>query len=395
MLAAATSLLTTLPEVLIAGLIVVALSLLLKRWKQPYLVGYLVAGVLLGPAGFGVVTNVHLIEGLGELGLILLLFFIGMEISLPEFVSKWRVAVIGTGLQILASIALVAAVGWAFDWPWPRILLFGMLISLSSSAVVIKLLQDRGELASRTGQNVLSILLSQDMAIVPMLIAAGFLAGTAPSASQIVLQVAGGVLFVGMLAWLLRNADFRLPFSETIERDHELQVLASLVICFGFALVSALFGLSAALGAFIAGLVVNQARATRWIHDSLHAFRVVFVALFFMSVGMLIDLNFLVDNIGTVLLLLGVTYLTNHLINAAILRSFRSTWRESLYGGALLAQIGELSFILAATGYASGIISDYGYRMAILVIALTILLSPLYIAVTRRLLGRHGSPRLR
>jgi len=362
----------------------------LLRWlKQPYVIAYILAGVLMGEHGFGIIiTDKEVITAMGEFGLILLLFFIGMEISLPDLVKNWKVPLFGTSIQIGVSVLIVGAIGWWLGWGMPRIITLGFIISLSSSAVVIKLLQDSGESKSDIGQDVISILLMQDILIVPMLIATSYLGGQSPTSQEVILQLVGGVLIIGGLVYILKKKQIRLPFSKIIETDHELQVFVGFLICFGFAVVTSFFGLSAALGAFVGGLFVHAARSTEWLHDSLHSFRVIFVALFFVSVGMLIDLDFFMGNwkvIGGVILAI---YLSNHLINAFALHLFGDSWKESFYGGALLAQVGELSFVLSASAFAAGIITDFTYQLTIIVISLTLLFSPFWIAGTKWIVGR-------
>lgn len=375
-----------LPSFVILGIIIIGLGVILRWLRQPFVVAYIVAGVLLGEYGFGLVTDDSVINSLGEFGLILLLFFIGMEISLPDLVKNWRAPLLGTAGQVLASVGLTALIGWAMDWPWSQIVMLGFVLALSSSAVVIKLLDDAGETNSDVGQKVISILLMQDVLIVPMLIATDYLGGRVPPTEEVLRQVIGGVLIIGFLFWILKKKHVKLPYTHYIRKDHELQVFIAFIICFGFALLTALLGLSAALGAFLAGIYVHAARSTQWFHDSLHSFRVIFVALFFVSIGLMIDLDFLMANLSVVLLLVGAAYLSNHFINSLILHSLGSDWRNSLYGGGLLAQIGELSFIIAATGQYTGIIGDYGYQLAVLVISLTLLISPFWIGLTRSLI---------
>jgi len=150
------------PIVLI-GLIIIGLGSILRYFKQPYVIAYILAGVLLGKHGFEIVVDDSFIKSLGEFGLILLLFFIGMEISLPQFLEKWKIAVFGTIAQIMASILFVSLIGHYFDWPINRTIIMGFVISLSSSAVIIKLLEDNNETKSKTGRNVISILLMQDI----------------------------------------------------------------------------------------------------------------------------------------------------------------------------------------------------------------------------------------
>ena len=276
----------------ILGIIIVILGSILRYFKQPYIVAYILAGVLLGDFGFQIITDKELVTVMGDIGLILLLFFIGMEISLPDLIKNWKVAIIGTLLQVIGSVVLVGIIGWFLGWQSNRIITMGFVISLSSSAVIIKLLQDNGEISTDIGRNVLSVLLMQDILIVPMLIATNYLGGHVPSVEESILQVIGGVLIIGTIIWIWRKKEFKIPFSEQVEKDHELQVFVALVVCFGGAIITSFFGLSAALGAFVGGMVIHAARSTEWFHDSLHSLRVMFVALFFVSIGMLIDLNF-------------------------------------------------------------------------------------------------------
>ncbi len=166
------------------------------------------------------------------------------------------------------------------------------------------------------------------------------------------------------------------------------------MICLGLAFVTGILGLSTALGAFVGGIVVGMARETEWVHRSLEPFRVVFVALFFVSVGMLVDLDFLAANWRQVVLLVAAVFFTNTLINAGILRVFGSGWGDGLYGGALLSQIGEFSFVLAAVGFQTQTVSEFAYKATVLVIALSLLLSPAWIGFVRRVQRRSsgGAP---
>jgi CPA2 family monovalent cation:H+ antiporter-2 len=368
------------------ALAILLIGLISQMLRQPHVVGYLLAGIVLGPHVLGVITDKTLLEHLGAIGVVLLLFFVGMEISPSRLVANWKVAVLGTGMQILISIGCIWLLGIWLNWPLNRIVLLGFVISLSSTGVVLKLLQDWRELDTEVGQDVLGVLLVQDLAVVPMLLILDFLGGTPPSLGVISLQILGGVLIIGLMAWILSQGELILPFSRLLQHDHEIQVFAALVICFGVALLTGLLGLSTALGAFVAGMLVTAARETQRLHHSLGAFRVVFVALFFVSVGMLVDLSFLRTHWLPVSFLVLVVLLTNTLINAVILRLLGDDWRHCLYVGAMLAQIGEFSFVLAAVGEQAHIITDFSYQATLAVIALTLLLSPAWIAGARRLL---------
>ena len=367
-------------------------GIVLRVLRQPHLVGYLLVGVLLGPFAFGVLEDSESIAHIGAIGVVLLLFFIGMEISPRDLAREWRVAIFGTVLQVLISLFAVLAIGEWLDWPISRSILLGFVVSLSSTAVVLKLLQDSAELNTSVGKKVTGVLLMQDLAVVPMLIVLGMMAGSATDKVTVSLQVGGGILVLGFTAWMIRRGSITLPFSKRIRDDHETQVFASLACCLGFSLLTGLMQLSTALGAFIGGLVINMARETDWVQHSLEPFRIVFVALFFVSMGMLIDLDFLREHWWKVCLLVFVVLVVNTAINALTLRMLRVSWGESLYAGALLSQIGEFSFVLAAVGKQSGIIENYAYQMTIAIIAVGLLVSPAWIALCRRALGhsRHG-----
>ena len=365
--------------------IILLIGLFLKRINQPYIIAYILTGIILGPYGIGIITDMDLVSLIGEFGLVILMFFIGMEISFKDFIKKWKVAFFGTGLQVLFSIGLIWIVGFSLDWPASRILLLGFVISLSSSAVVIKLLEDLSVIKTKTGQNVLSILLTQDILIVPMIIIMSFIGSGEIELNKVLKQVVGGVLIIVSLVFLLKKGTIKLPFSEQLKSDHELQVFASLIVCFGLALITSLFELSAGLGAFVAGMFVNASPSTNWLHESLHSFRVVLVSIFFLSVGMMIDISFMTIHWSTILLLVIGVYITNHGINTVSLKLLNNTWSESFYGGSFLAQIGEFSFVLASLGYYSQIISLFSYQITIIVISVTIFISPFWVQLSRYL----------
>ena len=374
----------TLISVVIISIILV--GFFLKRIKQPYIIGYILVGIFLGDSGIGLIQNSEQIQNIGELGLILLLFFVGMEISLPEFKQQWKIAFIGTTLQIFFSVGLIALLGYFLEWSWTRIIVLGFVISLSSSAVIIRILEDKGIIDNRLGKNLLSILLTQDMLIAPMLVMVSMLGGASQTTSSIVLLIVGALLFVIVLTYIYFKQEITIPFSDTIKDDHELQVFMALIFCFGGALLSSFFGLSAALGSFIGGMIMHAGKATHWIHDTLNSFRILFVSVFFIGIGLQIDLSFIYLNVYAILIVLISVFLTNHFLNTIILRVFNCSWKEALLGGAFLAQIGELSFLLSLTAFNLNIISDFSYLFTISLIAITLIVSPFWIALTEMIL---------
>lgn len=371
----------------IIAILIMVVGLVLKRIKQPYIVGYILVGALLGKDGLALIEDSATINHLGEIGIILLLFFIGMEISLPEFVKQWKVATMGTLLQVVASVLIMIGVGFLFNWKIERSIILGFVISLSSSAVIIKLLVDKNLVNTRIGKNVLSILLTQDIIIVPLLIITSFLGGKDESLGNIILMLAGGVIIMGILIYIYNKKSITLPFSKAIENDHEIQVFMAIFFCFGGALASSIFGLSAALGAFVGGMVMHASKATKWIFDTLDSFRVLFVAIFFISIGLQLDFEFIYHNALAISVVIIAVYLTNHLINSLVLRLFSCPWKEAFLGGALLAQIGELSFLLGASAYSLGIIESFSYQFTISLISLTLIISPFWITLTEKLIA--------
>lgn len=381
-----------LPRLVGICLAVLLIGLVLRRLGQPHVVGYLLTGIAIGPAALGLVSDSVLIGHMGSIGVVLLLFFVGMEVSPQRLIENWKVAVLGTFLQVLASCACVWLLGAYLDWPLPRSILLGFVISLSSTAVVLKLLQDWKLMETSVGQTSLAVLLAQDLAIIPMLIVLGALGDSEIEGADIFLQVTGGTLAAAFAVLLVKKKTVRLPLGRLIRSDHELQVFAATCIALGLAFVTGICHLSTALGAFLGGMLVGSARETAWVHRSLEPFRVVFVAVFFLSVGMLVDLEFLVANGKQVSVLVAVVLVTNTFINAGMVRLFGASWKDSLYAGALLAAIGEFSFVLASVGRQNGIISDFGYQLTLVVIATSLFVSPAWIAFLARMFGFRRGP---
>ena len=361
------------------------IGLLFTLFKQPFIIAYLITGIVIGPHGLKLISDTQLVQSIGDLGVVILLFFVGMEICLTCLLSNWRVAIIGTLLQILISVAVVFWIGAILDLGLVTRILLGFVISLSSTALVVKILEDRKELGTKVGGDVLGILLVQDLAVIPMLIILSLMAQTKFNLMQLGSQLFMGILIIAFIMWLFHRRKWKLPFSEKIKSHQELQVFAALAICFGFALITESFHLSAALGAFIGGITVGLARETNWIHSSLKSIKVVFVALFFVSIGMLLDLSYTLRNITAVLAFVLAVLVLNTLINAVIFHILGDPWRRSLYAGSLLSQIGEFSFVLGAVGFALGIINDSGYQITLAVITISLIISPFWIQIFGRL----------
>ncbi|MBT7612265.1 MAG: cation/H(+) antiporter, partial [Rhodospirillaceae bacterium] len=243
--------------------IVVSVALLcglfLGRLRQPAIVGYILAGVVLGPSALGFVEDRDQINLLAELGVLLLLFSIGMELDVSDFRSVLKFAAIGTGLQITIATTVILLLTWPLGWPWERGVLIGFGIALSSTAVTIKLLEDVGEIKSEVGRRAIAILIAQDLAIVPMML---FIAALAPDQTitiKDVLPLIGSVLILAGLLWFLgRKGKIKLPLRELARNQSDLIAVSAVALCFAAAAVSGLFGMSTAYGAFLAGLLLGN-----------------------------------------------------------------------------------------------------------------------------------------
>ena len=364
---------------------VLVIGLIFRSVRIPYVVSYLIVGILLGPHAIGFITDTATVEQFETVGLIFLLFFVGMEISLPELLKNWRIPLIGTLLQVAFTTGVIFVLGLFLEWKLIRVLLIGFVISISSTAVVIKLLQEWKQHNTHVGRNVIGVLLVQDIALIPMIIVLDLMQGESAPVKDIVLQLIGGILLVFMIVYLLRKKEVHLPFMNYFRGHKELQIFTALALCFGMAMATELLKLSPYLGAFAAGIYIRSTRETDWIHITLEPFYVFFVAIFFVSGGMMLDLNFLLENWGIILLLVCLVFGLNTAVNTGIMRVLGETWKESLLGGAMLAQVGEFSFVILAVGGQSGIVTNYTYQTILALITVTLILSPGWISIFKRL----------
>lgn len=373
----------------IAIVMMVALvsGLALMRLRQPAIVGYIFAGILLGPTGFGLIENTESVSLLAELGVIMLLFLIGMELSLRGFKTIYKIAVTTASLQILFSLVVFGILGALMDWSIGKILVFGFALSLSSTAVAIKILEETGDLRNQIGRTAVGILIAQDLAVIPMLLIIGAM-GAAQSEFDYTV-IAKLILAVGFLAWLTwlfsRRDHIKLPFSASLSERMDILPLAGLAVCFTFAALSGVFGLSTAYGAFIAGLVIGNSNMRASMHEATMPIQSVLLMIFFLSIGLLIDLGFLFSNLHIVLPVLLMVTFGKTAVNIAILRLQGEPWDRAFQTGVVLGQVGEFSFIMVAVALAGGIVFEAGYRLMITVIALSLMISPLWLSVARRL----------
>jgi CPA2 family monovalent cation:H+ antiporter-2 len=383
------------PLVGLAILLAAALvgGMIAHRLRQPVILGYLVIGVAVGPHALGMVSDLALIETTATIGIALLMFTLGLEVSIAQFREIGKVGMWGGIAQIMVTFALGLAAGIALlRWSFSQSILFGLIISLSSTAVCLKLLMERGELNSVHGRIMITILILQDVAVVLMMVIMPVLGGTAQSLPLTLGMALGkAILFVGIalvsglwvLPWLMGRIGG--------VRSRELFLLTVLVLCLGAAVGTQILGLSMVFGAFLIGLVLRGPRFGYQATAEITPLRDIFATLFFVSLGMLLDPRFLLDQWALVATTVAIVILIKVLVVFGVVRLFGHSNRISALSSAGLFQIGEFGFIIAQGGLVAGTISQEFYSLILSAAILTMLLTPLSLGLVSRLY-RHVVP---
>jgi len=366
----------------------------LHRLGQPSLVGFLLAGTLLGPHGVRLVRDVRAVEGLAEIGVVLLLFTVGLELSLPNLRRLGKI-VWGAGpVQLAGTIALLGAVGVATGYGLRGGLFFGFLASLSSTAIVLKLLIDRGELDSLHGRFLVGMLILQDLAVVPMMLLVEPLSGRGESgAMAVATALAKTALTAVVVLFAARFVVPRVLHRVVGTRQKELFIVAVLVLVLGTALATSAAGLSLALGAFLAGLVLSESEFGHQALADIVPFRDAFSALFFVSIGMLFDPSILTSRPLAVVVLLSLLVLGKTFWGALPVTLFGYGLRVATVVGISLAQIGEFSFVLLQQGLAANLIAPETYQVFLAVAIISMMGTPYLTEKSHALAERVGRAR--
>jgi len=359
-----------------------------NRLHVPAIVGFLVAGALLGPYGLDVVDDVARVEVLAEVGVVMLLFTIGVEVSLARITSL-RTVMGGGFIQIGAAIGLSVLVGMAVGLPVNKGVFWGFLTAMSSTAIVLKMVTERGETNSPHGRLTIGILIVQDLAVVPMMVLTPVLGSQGESGAVAVLwSLTKAILLVMLILITARFLVPRLLVEVVRSRSRELFVITIILVCLGIAWLSSLAGLSLALGAFIAGLIISESEYSHQAMAEILPFRDSFNSLFFISIGMLLDLRILLAHpflvSGLVLAVLVGKVVTS--AGAAVTVGY--SWRPAILTGIALAQVGEFSFILAKVGKEVSLLSGESFQVFLTVSVLTLILTPFLIQASPRLARR-------
>ncbi len=362
---------------LVLGIALLA-GLVASYLRLPVIIGYLVSGVVIGPNVLGLISDADDVETLATIGVVLLMFTLGVEFSLKKLRSVGTIAIIGGVLQVVITIVLGFAVARMVGYSNQSSLLFGFFVSVSSTAIVLKLLRDRGELTTCHGRIMTGILLIQDLSVVPMMAIIPAFGG---SGSELAIDLGWAllkaILFLGGAVFLGFWGFSRFMKIIAGERSRELFLISIVSICLLSGSLAEYFGLSIALGAFLAGLMVSGSDYTHQALADTLPLRDIFAVLFFVSLGMLADPGFAVENPGIMAIVVLAIVAGKTIIIAVITRVFGYGGKTALFVGGGLFQIGEFSFILAALAYHEGLIDDDLYALTLTAAFITILLTPL------------------
>lgn len=366
-------------------------GLVMRRLKQSVLVGYLAAGLLLGPTVFGLVRAADEVALLSELGVALLLFAIGLEFSATRLREMGRVALGGGVLQIVVTAFLITGIALPLAVNSAEALVLGMGFAMSSTAVVLRTLADRAELDSVHGRNAIGVLLVQDLAVIPLLISVEALAaggGGAMMASQFAIRVGLVVLFL-LGAWLL--ARLVLPgmlSAAVLSGNRELPVLVAVCTSIGAAWAAHSLGFSASLGAFIGGIVLAESPFAAQIRADVTPLSAVFVTLFFAAVGTLIELPLNIQFAAYLLAGVAITMILKAIVAGAAVFVFQRSARAAIATGIVLSQVGEFTFVVAETAHRNGILRQEMFQLTLGISIATLLLTPWAISIAPRAASR-------
>lgn len=366
----------------------VGVAVTFHRFRLPPIVGFLVAGVFVGPNAIGLVRHEDMVRELAEVGIVVLLFAVGLEVPLSQLARLRRVILGGGGLQVVGTVVAAAAVCLLFGIPLPAAVFLGFLLSMSSTAASTKMLVDNGELSAPHGRIVLGINIAQDLAVVPMILLIPLLAVGADAGGGSVLDSLrnlGLLVVVVVVARLLVRPIVALVCRT---RSRELFVLFLATWCLGLAVVTAHLGLSLALGAFLAGILLADSDHHSQAASEVEPFRDAFASLFFVSIGMLFDWQAIVKDPGTVALCLAAVVVGKAAIVMLAAALLGQPFWVRLRAALTLAQVGEFSFVLVQLGKRSSVLTAEAERIFVVTAVLSIAITPLLYALGRRLANR-------
>jgi CPA2 family monovalent cation:H+ antiporter-2 len=372
----------------------VAIVAAFQRFRMPAIAGFILAGVLAGPMGLGLMEDMNQVQTLSEVGVTLLLFGIGLELPMDRLRRIWRPLLIGGFVQVFLTIVATLLIAKLLGLSTGSSLFAGFIVAASSTAIVLRGLEQRGEIDAPHGRFTVGVLIFQDLCVVPMILIIPFLAGSAGTPANVALTLLQSLAIIAAVILAGRNLVPRLLDVIARTRQRHLFIMTVLLICLGTALLSAAAGVSLALGAFLAGLIVAGSEYRHQALADIIPFKEVFVSLFFISVGMLLDLRTIMVNAGPIIVLLAGIIVGKALIIFVTAMLMRLPLRVSVMSAAALAQVGEFSFVLMGAPAASGLLGEPLAGNLTAAIVLSMLVTPLLLAAAPALAARASRTRL-
>ncbi|WP_178987878.1 monovalent cation:proton antiporter family protein [Winogradskyella schleiferi] len=367
----------------------VVIVFVLQRLKLPSIIGFLLTGVIIGPYGLSLIKAVEEVEILSEIGVILLLFVIGMELSIKQLVSIKKTVFIGGFLQVGITVGVASLVYNLLGNTWNESVFVGFLFSLSSTAIVLKTLQDRQELSEPHARNALAILIFQDIIVVPMMLITPMMAGENNDLGMSIFKLVLKSAFVVMVTYIsARYIVPKLMHAVAKTNSKELFLLVTITLCFAIAFFTSELGLSLALGAFIAGLIVSESEYSHQATSIILPFRELFTSFFFVSVGMLLDLNFFIHNVLIILLIVVIVLIVKSLITAIAVAVLKYPTKTAILTGLSLFQVGEFAFILSKIGIEYNLLTPETNQYFLSVSIVSMILTPFVIIFSETIAGR-------
>ena len=363
-----------------------AVNYLFTKIKIPTIIGYLLTGIIVGPSVLGILRSPHEIEFMAEIGIIILMFTIGLEFSLNHLIKIRKIVFFGGFLQLLLTAGIIMFFAMMYHINWQSSLFIGFLVALSSTALVLKILQERGELTSNYGRTVVGILVFQDIILIPLMLLTPMLGGKTAHIGMAMFILA--VKSVGIVALVYVGNKWIMPkvlHLIALTKNKELFLMSILLVCLAVALLTSEMGMSLAFGAFLGGLMISRSEYSQDAFSHVLPFKDTFTSFFFVSIGMMLDLSFVFDHIllitATVLLVIAV----KSIVAAGTAFILGHTFRGTIVVGLALAQIGEFSFILAKTGESFDILSSFYYQLFLSVTIMSMAASPFLIMISKPL----------
>jgi len=362
-----------------------------NKIKLPSIIGFLITGIIIGPFGLKLIQDIDGIQLMAEIGVAFLLFTIGIEIRLSRFLKHLSEILLTGGLQILCTFIVGMIIGLTIQLSISQSIFIGFILVHSSSALILKILKDRDDEASPQGRISIGIILFQDMMVVPMMLLIPFLAReSGPDALMIAWKLVKSILIIVVILVAARYVIPRVLERLVNTNMRDVLVIASVVITMGIAGITESLGLSLAIGAFLAGLALSDTDFTHQITSNISPFRDVFLSVFFVAFGMILNLDFLRENSEYIILISLIIIGIKATIVFGLVKLLKYPLRVALLSGVLLSQIGEFSFVLASQGFKNNIISNDIYQTFIGASVLTFIVTPLLASLVYYLLARKN-----